>query len=181
MKTSAMETSATETSGTETSGTETAAEHTVAGNTVAGNTIVVGIDGSAGSLEALHWATEEATVRAAVVEAVTCWEYPYWYTGIPDGDMSMPVDTIKEAAADTLEHAIEKVVAEPERRSSIRRSVINGHPSDVLRELSKTAELVVVGARGQRGFLGALLGSTADQLVRHGACPIVVVRGVTEN
>jgi nucleotide-binding universal stress UspA family protein len=38
--------------------------------------ILVGVDGSEGSRQALRWAIEGAAVRGATVRAVTVWESP---------------------------------------------------------------------------------------------------------
>jgi hypothetical protein len=43
--------------------------------------IVVGVDGSEASVEALAWAIEEAGRRRATVEAVTVWEDPFTVVG----------------------------------------------------------------------------------------------------
>ena len=40
-------------------------------------TIVVGLDGSEGSIAALRWAANEAALRKAKLRAVTVWEYSY--------------------------------------------------------------------------------------------------------
>jgi len=41
--------------------------------------VVVGVDGSAGSLQALHWALREAQLRGASVHAVLAWRFhPSW-------------------------------------------------------------------------------------------------------
>ena len=46
--------------------------------------IVVGVDGSPGSLAALHWAVQEARLRGVAVHAVMVWQHPQFY-GAPDG------------------------------------------------------------------------------------------------
>ena len=38
--------------------------------------IVVGIDGSASSIDALRWAVRQAQVTSSVVEAVMAWQFP---------------------------------------------------------------------------------------------------------
>jgi nucleotide-binding universal stress UspA family protein len=39
------------------------------------------------------------------------------------------------------------------------------------------ADLIVLGTHGRSGVARAVLGSTADAVVRHAPCPVVVVRG----
>ena len=138
--------------------------------------IVVGVDGSPGSVEALRWAAAEVGFRNARLRVVTTWEYPYAYTGIPDGEMMMPVGQIEAGARACLDSSVDDAIDDPRQREAVERLVVSGHPSHVLRKQSEHADMVVVGARGHGGFLGLLVGSTADQLVRHAACPVVVVR-----
>jgi nucleotide-binding universal stress UspA family protein len=38
--------------------------------------VVVGVDGSASSLEALRWAVRQAELTGATVDAVIAWQYP---------------------------------------------------------------------------------------------------------
>jgi nucleotide-binding universal stress UspA family protein len=45
--------------------------------------IVVGVDGSAGSVLALRWALRIARAEHALIEAVGAWEYPAWTADVP--------------------------------------------------------------------------------------------------
>ena len=64
-------------------------------------------------------------------------------------------------------------------QSEIKIVVQNGVPSREIVELAtKTgAELVVIGTQGVTGLKRVLLGSTAEWVVRHATCPVLVVRG----
>ena len=55
---------------------------------------------------------------------------------------------------------------------------IAGEPQDVLIELSRSAELVVVGARGDEPWRG-MLGEVSQSLLYHSPAPVLVVRGTT--
>jgi nucleotide-binding universal stress UspA family protein len=53
--------------------------------------------------------------------------------------------------------------------------LLTGNPTELLVQLGRTADLLVVGARGRGGFRHLLTGSVATQLVHHAPCPDVVV------
>ena len=63
----------------------------------------------------------------------------------------------------------------------ITESVAQSHPVEALVRASPTADLVVVGCRGRRGFRGMLLGSVSQGIIRHAHCPIAVVHGPHHN
>jgi universal stress protein A len=49
-------------------------------------------------------------------------------------------------------------------------------------EMAKSwnADMVVIGTHGRTGLKHALLGSTAERVVRHAACPVLVVHSPTK-
>jgi nucleotide-binding universal stress UspA family protein len=53
--------------------------------------------------------------------------------------------------------------------------VVDWPPSLVLTVESRSADLLVVGARGKGGFEELLLGSVSDQCIQYSHCPVVVV------
>jgi nucleotide-binding universal stress UspA family protein len=136
--------------------------------------IVAGVDGSPSSLEALRWATRQAALTGAELEAVTAWHFPPVYGGYPivaDGDWEANAGVI-------LETAIQEALGEAP--AGLSRHVVHGHPAPVLLAAAAGAELLVLGTRGHGGFAGLLLGSVSEHLVAHAPCAVVVVRGRPE-
>jgi nucleotide-binding universal stress UspA family protein len=136
-----------------------------------GQFIVVGVDGSAPSLEALRWAARQAHLTGAILRALTSWELATGTGWTP----VFPVDYDPEAIAkQVLDEAIlDTLGAAPE--VPLERVVKEGHAAPVLLEAAKGADLLVVGNRGHGAFAGMLIGSVSDHVVRHAPCTVVVV------
>lgn len=133
--------------------------------------IVVGVDGSAASIEALRWAAGTADATGAELAAVTCWDYPPSYgMSAGYGDWNPAAD-----ARSIVDQAITAAFPEP-RADTIRTTVTQGHPAEILIEASRNADMLVVGSRGRGGFVGLLLGSVSAYCAEHALCPVVVVR-----
>ncbi len=140
--------------------------------------IVVGVDGSDSSQEALRWAVGQAKATGATVDACTAWEYPQFYGSMgwsfPDGtDVELA-----SAARQVLDGAVARATR-PGEHDAVHTSVAYGTPAQVLLNAAKGARLLVVGNRGHGGFTGALLGSVSQHCVQHAPCPVVIVRGET--
>jgi nucleotide-binding universal stress UspA family protein len=134
--------------------------------------IVVGIDGSPSSNEALDWAILQAQLTGAVLQAVTAWEYPVSFGYIaPYGD-----DFDPEAQARSVLDTAITTAMDGSPPIEIRRVVGEGHPARMLVDASKDASLLVVGSRGHGEFAGMLLGSVSEYCVAHADCPVVVIR-----
>jgi nucleotide-binding universal stress UspA family protein len=134
--------------------------------------IVVGVDGSPSSEEALRWAIGQARLTGQPVDAVTCWSIPVSF-----GEMAgalMGIDWRGEAAR-TLEKTVTKVV-DPADADRVSQRAVQGHPAQVLLDAAADASLLVVGSRGRGGFTGMLLGSVSQHIAARAACPVVVVR-----
>ena len=164
-----------------------------------GGRVVVGVDGSEGSLKALRWALDEARTRGTSVHAVTGWTWhPTWeYSNVgnmyaapsavlpssyePFMNPPSPPEHGAEpdavaAVRNDLDQAVEKVVAEGWHDSvKVTTAAIEGHAAQVLLDSVGDSDLLVVGARGHGGFAGALLGSVSQHVVNHARCPVVVV------
>lgn len=136
--------------------------------------IVVGIDGSESSRAALDWAYDEAVRWAGQLEVVHAWSYPYAY-GV-EGAVVVPPQTLADDATQLGEEEIAKLRARKGDAVAITLVVDEGGAARTLLDRSKDAAMVVVGSRGHGGFVSLLVGSTADQVVHHAECPVVVVR-----
>jgi nucleotide-binding universal stress UspA family protein len=137
-----------------------------------GGRIVVGIDGSPSSLDALSWAARQAELTAAGLEVVTCWEWPSSY------GWAMPIPEDFDPEADirgTLETALAPLrAAHP--AVGVEGRVVRGHPAPILVEASKGADLLVVGSRGHGEFVGMVIGSVSEYCAEHAHCPVLVHR-----
>jgi nucleotide-binding universal stress UspA family protein len=139
-----------------------------------GARIVVGIDGSPGSLHALSWAGREARLRNATLEVVAAWTYPTPVLLVPVAPDPPQVKTLRKDARDMIETALKKVGDDVDG-VDVDRRVVEGDTSAALIDRAKGADLLVVGSRGLGGFRGLLLGSVSQQCVQHATSPVVVV------
>ena len=139
--------------------------------------IIVGVDGSDNSRDALRWAYDEAAHHGASLNAVVVWHAPSLPMQPPYG--SLPPEGYESQPARDAMDLLERLTADLDARKpavDVRNSTHQGNPAKVLIELSGSADLLVVGSRGHGGFAGMLLGSVSQHLVAHAACPVVVVR-----
>lgn len=133
--------------------------------------IVVGVDGSPASLDALRWAAKQAELTGNKIEAVTTWQFPNEFDEIFFDDNTT---TWSEPAERRLDESLTE--AGIGDNVAVDKTVVNGHPVEVLLERCADAELLVVGSRGRGGFAGLLLGSVSSSVMHHAGCPVVVVR-----
>lgn len=136
-----------------------------------GHVIVVGVDGSESSNNALRWAARLAPALGATIHAIVAWEYPIVF-GIDGGAplISKPDEIAKEILGKSLDSVFGK-----ERPAGLTGSISQGHPTFVLEDASKNAEMLVVGSRGLGGFSGLLLGSVSSACAERAKCPVLVV------
>ncbi|MET9656460.1 universal stress protein [Streptomyces sp. NPDC006510] len=137
--------------------------------------VVVGVDGSEGSLRALDWAAAEAarSRRPLRVVHASLWEH---YEGLrPTADTGRPAEQI------LAEHL---VASARDRAQDLRPEVsvvADVQPEDPVAALvreSHEAALVVLGSRGRGRIAGMLLGSVGLALAGRSHCPVVVIPAV---
>lgn len=132
--------------------------------------VVVGVDGSEPSRQALAWAVQEARRRNATLQVVHAWSYP-----ASAGYAPLPLASFADQASQVLSDAMGQV-AELDPGVSAKGETRQEPAATALIELSEGADLLVVGSRGRGGFAGLLLGSVSQQCAAHAHCPVVVVR-----
>lgn len=150
-------------------------------------TIVVGVDGSPASKEALRWAAEEAGIRGARLLAVHAWSFlppaPMAEPGMvpmPAIDYAGTIDAERTAVESELDAMFAEVF--PDGPSvTVERTLVEGGAGTALEEAARDADLVVVGSRGRSGLTAALLGSVSKHVLQHAACPVVVVKAPDES
>lgn len=141
-----------------------------------GGPVVVGVDGSPTSEEAVALAFDEAAVRGVDLVAVHAWtDTPIPLT--PAGGYVPELDwqALAEEAAETLG---ERLAGWREKypQVTVRRVIEYDRPAHTLLEAAADAGLLVVGSRGRGGFAGLALGSVSQAVIQHARCPVIVAR-----
>ncbi|MGC4808827.1 universal stress protein [Micromonospora sp. DT233] len=137
--------------------------------------VVVGVDGSALSTEAVEFAFEEAALRGTDLVAVHSWLYP---TPVGPGDIPPLAYDIDALIAEEERALAEAVAAWAERypQVPVRQRLVRGAAARVLIEESASAQLTVVGAHGRGAWGGLFLGSVSHAVLHHARSPLAIVR-----
>jgi nucleotide-binding universal stress UspA family protein len=146
--------------------------------------VVVGVDGSAGSLAALRFAFDEARRRATGLRVVTAFELPDVWS-ITYG---LSVSATEQEVRDSVLQHTRRVVTEAlgdqltaDGAPDVDVAVQGGGAARVLVSAAAGSPLLVVGSRGLGGFRRMLLGSVSLQCVQHAPCPVTVVRSAVDD
>jgi nucleotide-binding universal stress UspA family protein len=136
--------------------------------------IVVGIDGSASSAEALRWAAREARLHDTDITVVTAYRFPAAFAGTGAGSDVAAPDAQREAEA--LQQSMLDDAADALQGLDVTREIAAGQPpGSSLVKAAEDADLLVVDAHGRGGVSGFTIGSVSHYCVGHAACPVVVV------
>lgn len=136
--------------------------------------VVVGVDGSEHQRLTLAWAVSEARLRNRPLTIVHSYDLATFGTSFdvpPYGAVQEAMHARAEEVRDAALAAAQEIAPDLDVRAEIR----DGGAAAVLVAASRNAALVVVGRHGGGGLAGLLLGSVADAVARHAACPAVVV------
>src|SRR5215470_6299094 len=102
-------------------------------------TIVVGVDGSEGSLAALRFAIEEAKIRGAEVKAVSAWHVPPAVYGGGWAPASVDFDEFRKLAEKALQQTLDESGAAA-AGVTVTPILREGQPADVLTAEATGAE-----------------------------------------
>jgi nucleotide-binding universal stress UspA family protein len=138
--------------------------------------IVVGVDGSTSSKAALAFAVNQAQLTHASVEAVIAWQYPVAFAGAGYAPMGTLLGTDYATTAERILGSAISEIVDPDSPVKISATVREGNTAQILLDVAKDADLLVVGSRGHGGLTEALLGSVSQHCVHHAQCPVVIVR-----
>jgi nucleotide-binding universal stress UspA family protein len=180
-----------------------AAEPEAAAPTPATGRVVVGVDGSDGSVAALRWAMTEARLRGTSVLAVLAWTHHASWGRASRVHMTPPPSAVLPGAHPTgerppprfepgdeaaqagavhgvLDSSVVRVIQDLDEQgrqhhAKIIRHAVEGHPAEVLLGAATPSDLLVVGYSGHGGLIGGRLGSVSRHIVTHARCPVVVV------
>ena len=138
--------------------------------------VVVGVDGSEHSKQALAWGARYAALTGAPLTAVAVWRLPTSF----GWTLPLPAEWDPEGdARRALERVVEEVLG-PDLPPTVSLTVVQGPPGKALVDASEHASAVAVGSRGRGEFAGMLLGSVSAFVTTHAHCPVVVVRDSSE-
>ncbi|HVT67976.1 MAG TPA: universal stress protein [Trebonia sp.] len=137
--------------------------------------IVVGVDGSGDSAQALRWAAREAALRQVPLTVITVHQPVVGYIG---GVLDYPQEhSLTARLRDDVREQVDEVIDRlgDTVPPQVNVDVVTGSPAEELLAAAKDAELLVVGSRGAGGFARLVMGSVSAQVSQHADCPVVVI------
>ncbi|WP_326546994.1 universal stress protein [Mycolicibacterium sp. ND9-15] len=137
--------------------------------------IVVGVDGSPASKVAVDWAARDAALRnrPLILVHVANPVVATWSASPLPGDFGKWQQERGQSFLDDAAQVARRATTGAERPQT-QTEIHYAATVPTLVELSRNADMVVVGSRGQ-GALGSVLGSVSAGLVHHAHCPVAVI------
>jgi nucleotide-binding universal stress UspA family protein len=133
--------------------------------------IVVGVDGSPTSRQALLWAGDQADRNGAKLLIIHGWMYPYMHA---DPDSAQVRDLTKVDAACLLDREVE--AAREQFGADITGRLVECGPSAALLGTVRQGDVLVLGSNGHGAIHSTLFGSTVNTVLDHCTVPTVIVR-----
>ena len=137
--------------------------------------ILVGIDGSADSQDALDWAAREAALRHTSLTVLTVqqavagfWGGTLHYAG--DEELIEKARQAAQAETDTVLARLGDA-----RPTSVTVKATQGIPAEEIINEGADADMIVVGSRGSGGFSRLLQGSVSAKVAEHAEVPVTIL------
>jgi nucleotide-binding universal stress UspA family protein len=143
--------------------------------------IVVGVDGSPSSDQAVRWAAREAEMRNVPLSLVHIVERPPWgMLALGGGAVPPPTETSewRKTEGEEIISAAVKLAEDSVKNASLLQVHVEVYFSatgTALFDLSTQAQMIVVGCRGHGRLERVLLGSVSAGLIHHAHCPVAVI------
>lgn len=139
--------------------------------------LVVGVDGSEASLEAVDWAADEAALHGVPLRLL--------HAALSRTEEVAPVTAFPETGtAGGSDPAVVSAMARAHRRApsvELSGAASAEEPVEGLTGQGRNAFALVLGSRGLGGLAGMLLGSVSLAVAGRADCPVIVVRGGEEH
>ncbi|MEZ5380624.1 MAG: universal stress protein [Microthrixaceae bacterium] len=129
--------------------------------------IVVGVDGSEASEDALRFAFGESMALGADLVAVTVWEVP-----VMAAAYVAPAE-VDEAMGPWMDTFVDKVLGP--NGASVTKAPASGSAAAELLRAAEDADAMVMGTSGRGALSGVIMGSVSHQVANHAPCPLTVV------
>lgn len=136
--------------------------------------VVVGVDGSQGSLNAIRWGLVLADRHAAPVRLIHAYDPSIHDMRIGGGYDAGVLTEVYDAAHDLLE-AASVLATEGHPDLAVTTRLVDDSAAAALIDESHEAEVVVLGTHGVSAFSTLVAGSTAMNVATHARCPVVAV------
>jgi nucleotide-binding universal stress UspA family protein len=145
-----------------------------------GRPVVVGVDGSASSLEAVRYGADLAAAAHAELLLVCAYRLPSaeaWaevYSAL-EADGRPSFETVARQSSQAALAVAARIAQQAYPELTVTQRALEGVPARVLARSARSAGLLVVGSRGHGGFVGLMLGSVSHGLIHSAPCPVTVV------
>jgi nucleotide-binding universal stress UspA family protein len=124
-------------------------------------------------------ATPGASSRS--IDLVHAWQLPTGSWGATLlGQARFPWSTVRDAVLSSAKGQLDRLVASQANLGvELRGELIQGPPASVVTAAAERGghDVIAVGTHGHRGFRRLLLGSVAEDVIRHAPCSVLVVHG----
>ncbi len=142
------------------------------------NRILIATDGSNGAKAAVTKGLELAKSLDAEVTAMSIVEVPIVFGG---RGMIVAAATNIPILEEVSKKAVEEARVEGEKLGITVKTVVRaGIPANEIVNASSDFDLIVLGSLGHSEITHFVMGSVAEKVVRHAACPVLVVRATKE-